>query len=394
MNDLQKLLRKAFRPVKGTVGEFSAHATLKLLREKNIFRDLYIPTKGGNHAQIDLLVLTHNGIVVIENKNYSGWVFGSLEQKNWTQTFPNGTKFPFYNPIKQNQGHIKALSYFLNLPDMDCFQSCILFSPQCELKDVPSDVPNVAIIQNTQLKDYMNHVHQGLTPQLSPDDLFQIIEKLKTCQKAPSEVKESHREYVKSVQTAVPTSRKTATEQKEAVKVPVAEVKKVPVPEVKKATVAKVRPQEKIQVTIVAQNKMKPERGAWAVLIEEGGIMGEIHGFVEESPTNNRNYVRGLLDGLRALEGKKNINIVCDSKYLVENMPRISSWSQNDWTLSNGNPAKNADLWAEILPLWEQCQGSIELMTETHEEGKAAQEIVKSVLHDKDLPEIQPYSRK
>lgn len=380
MIEFQKLLRKALRPVKGTVGEFSAHATLKILGERNIFRDLYIPTKAGNHSQVDLLVLTHNGIVVIENKNYSGWVFGSLEQKNWTQTFPNGTKYPFYNPIKQNQGHINALSYFLNLPDMECFQSCILFSPQCELKNVPLDVPNVAIIQNTQLKDYMNHVHRGLTPQLSPDELFQIIEKLKTCQKAPSDVKESHREYVKSVQTQPPVQNNRKPAPEKGVKEPA----KVPTPATKSL--------EKIQLTIIASNRLKPERGAWAVVIRDGGNLGEIHGFVDEQSTNNRNYVRGLLDGLRAVEGKKNLSIISDSKYLVENMPRISGWSKNNWKLSNGNPAKNADLWAEILPLLEQCTASTELMAETHADRKTAQQIVKSILYENPMPQIQPYS--
>ena len=50
-----------------------------------------------------MLMIHENGIFVIESKNYSGWLFGDYNQLNWTQSFPNGEKHKFYNPIKQTK---------------------------------------------------------------------------------------------------------------------------------------------------------------------------------------------------------------------------------------------------------------------------------------------------
>ena len=100
-----------------------------------VFRNLYVPYQQG-YSEIDLLLLHERGIFVFESKNYSGWIFGSETDLQWTQTFPNGEKYHFYNPIRQNRKHIKALSAFLNLP-VNCFFSCIVFSERCFLQSIP-----------------------------------------------------------------------------------------------------------------------------------------------------------------------------------------------------------------------------------------------------------------
>lgn len=35
--------------------------------------------------EIDMIMLCQKGIYVIENKNYSGWIFGDEKSKNWCE---------------------------------------------------------------------------------------------------------------------------------------------------------------------------------------------------------------------------------------------------------------------------------------------------------------------
>lgn len=105
---------------------------LSLLKEginpKAIFHDLYIQKPNREYTQIDVAVATKAGIIVLEVKDYSGWIFGNEHQKYWTQILAFGKeKHRFYNPVMQNYGHIQAIRQCLpNNPDIPIFQS--LFS--------------------------------------------------------------------------------------------------------------------------------------------------------------------------------------------------------------------------------------------------------------------------
>ena len=104
---------------------------------KAIFHDLYVKKKSGGYSQIDLVVATPQGLVVIEVKDYSGWLFGNARQCYWTQILNYGQeKYRFYNPIMQNAGHIKALKeqseQIARLP----IYNIVLFDGNCTLKDI------------------------------------------------------------------------------------------------------------------------------------------------------------------------------------------------------------------------------------------------------------------
>lgn len=103
--------------------------------ERVVLTNLYLPMKGKT-TEIDLLMLHEKGIFVIESKYYSGWIFGSEDQLKWTQCFRNGHKEHFYNPVKQNRTHIRALAEYLSMPE-EAFSSYVVFSERCTLKKVP-----------------------------------------------------------------------------------------------------------------------------------------------------------------------------------------------------------------------------------------------------------------
>jgi hypothetical protein len=97
------------------------------------FKNVFIPSRTGRGmTEIDHLVVSVHGIFVIETKNHSGWIFGSADQRSWTQTHFR-KKHTFLNPLKQNQTHINALAAFLMLP-REAFHSIIFFVGEAELK--------------------------------------------------------------------------------------------------------------------------------------------------------------------------------------------------------------------------------------------------------------------
>lgn len=101
------------------------------------YHDLMVESGKGKTTQIDIVVATDVGLIVIEVKDFIGWIFGKGNQDYWTQVSGYGKyRNRFYNPFKQNEGHIKALrelsSQMAKLP----MYSLVVFAGDCELKDV------------------------------------------------------------------------------------------------------------------------------------------------------------------------------------------------------------------------------------------------------------------
>lgn len=79
-------------PKRGTRAERNLVSILKSsgIPEQTIFHDLYVKKYNGNFSQIDLVVATTAGIIVFEVKDYSGWIFGTGYQSQWTQVLAYG----------------------------------------------------------------------------------------------------------------------------------------------------------------------------------------------------------------------------------------------------------------------------------------------------------------
>ncbi len=109
-----------------------------------IFHDLYLKKNDGTYTQIDLAVATPKGIIVIEVKDYAGHVYGHCFSEYWLQTLAGGKKkHKFYNPVKQNAGHIYGLKKHLAKCGKIQYHSIIVFDGNCRLKnieEVPEDV--------------------------------------------------------------------------------------------------------------------------------------------------------------------------------------------------------------------------------------------------------------
>src|SRR6478735_10096010 len=105
----RKLIKTVTKLHRGTYSE--RQLVLKLLklgfRPTAIYHDLYLTNRTKKYFQIDLVLATQVGILVFEVKDYSGWIFGTGNQRNWTQILGYGNyKYRFYNSIFHNRKHI------------------------------------------------------------------------------------------------------------------------------------------------------------------------------------------------------------------------------------------------------------------------------------------------
>lgn len=107
------------------------------INPRAIFHDIYLQKTNGEYTQIDLAVATSAGLIVFEVKDYGGWIFGNEGQRYWAKVLAYGRfKSRFYNPIMQNNGHIRALrSRLPQNPDIPIY-SVIVFYGNCIFRNV------------------------------------------------------------------------------------------------------------------------------------------------------------------------------------------------------------------------------------------------------------------
>ena len=120
--------------LKGNVGEGIVSSKLSRLPKEEycVFNDVILSTPKGS-TQIDHIVVSLYGVFVIETKNYKGWVYGSEKSEYWTQNV-YGHKYKLYNPIFQNEGHVRALRRVLSENKSVPFFSIIAFSGRADVK--------------------------------------------------------------------------------------------------------------------------------------------------------------------------------------------------------------------------------------------------------------------
>ena len=95
-----------------------------------------------------------------------------------------------------------------------------------------------------------------------------------------------------------------------------------------------------------------PGPGGWGCILEYNGHEKELSGG-EESTTNNRMELTGVIMGLRALKEPCNVELYSDSKYVIDALQKgwVYGWKKRGWIKSDKKPALNSDLWEELLSL-------------------------------------------
>ena len=163
----QELIKTVTTLDRGTNSEL--RLILKLLKagipSETIFHDLIITKSQNKFSQVDIVLATTEGIVVIEVKDYSGWIFGNGNQTNWTQVMNYGkNKYRFYNPIKQVKSQVLSIKNSLMQFDQIPFFSIIVFYGDCQLKEINYVPENTFIVKPHRVLEVLNSIKSNNDP--------------------------------------------------------------------------------------------------------------------------------------------------------------------------------------------------------------------------------------
>lgn len=184
-------LKTAFN--KGNYGEFLIFESLeKLDRGNRLLTNVYLPKEDGTTTEIDVLMIDKTGMYVFESKNYSGWIFGDENGKNWTQSLKGGKKSKFFNPIWQNKGHITALCNTLKDVEKSNVYSYIVFSERCELKKISLVSTNIKVLKRNQLIKNLKSDLDVKNEILSDEKISHYYEQLERYTLVDNVVREKH----------------------------------------------------------------------------------------------------------------------------------------------------------------------------------------------------------
>lgn len=209
---------------KGSFAEYLINYALKNIPgNQKVLSNVYIPYKGKT-SEIDVLLIHEKGIFVFESKNYSGWIFGSLENRYWTQCLPNKQKSRFYNPMMQNKTHIKAVSQFLNI-DISQFTSYIIFSQRCELKNVPNNTTKCIILKRPDMLKMLKKDIKERELIYSKEQIDNIYNKLLPLTKVTEEQKKQHIERIKDIKCSNSNTKEENVDNKPKDIVPIEQTK-------------------------------------------------------------------------------------------------------------------------------------------------------------------------
>lgn len=187
---------------KGVLGEFIINVSAKMFLDKeqyHLIKNVTLPTEDGT-TQIDHIIVSKFGVFVVETKNMKGWIFGSPNQKTWTQkNYKHSNKFQ--NPLHQNYKHLKILESLLGLNEQQ-IHSVIVFVGDSTFKtEMPENV--------TYGGGYTKYIKSKTKPVLSESEVNEITKKIETGRLVAAF--KTNREHVKHVKNIVAEKERNNT---------------------------------------------------------------------------------------------------------------------------------------------------------------------------------------
>jgi hypothetical protein len=170
--------------LRGTVGELQVAAVLDRIGI-GVLHDVVLPDGRGGLTQVDHLVLTAAGILVVETKNYGGMIFGREGEPTWTQRVGRQTH-AFQNPLRQNHLHVQAVRALA--PGVRVMERVVFTDRATFPKGIPSGVSALRALVRDLRDAY------GLEPGTAPPDLLDAWETIKNRAERSPEARDAHME--------------------------------------------------------------------------------------------------------------------------------------------------------------------------------------------------------
>jgi restriction system protein len=183
---------------KGVVGEFVVNLNAKLFLDKqnyHLIKNVTLPIEDGS-TQIDHIIVSKYGVFVVETKNMKGWIFGSPNQKTWTQKiFRHSSKFQ--NPLHQNYKHVKTLESLLGLNEFQIFSVVVFVGDSTFKTEMPENV--------MYGRGYISYIKSKTQSVLTDSEVNEITDKIESGRLAKTfKTNREHVKHVKIEKTAMP----------------------------------------------------------------------------------------------------------------------------------------------------------------------------------------------
>ncbi len=184
---------------KGLKGEYIVYRkACKLFSKENVLVNVYLPcsTEGIDNTEIDVVAVTNNSLYCIEVKNYKGYIYGKENDRTWTQVLNRRRKYTFYNPIKQNNGHIQAMKEYLNVEEKMIYP-LIVFGNKANLENVRYCLSDSCYMK--EVKTFLKKRNMTSDYIISEDDKNRFLKLLSEKSLVSDIIKETHIDQVQDV---------------------------------------------------------------------------------------------------------------------------------------------------------------------------------------------------
>lgn len=161
---------------RGRRGEYHAYKALHAaFPDARFLFNVYVPTRKGETSEIDIVMITTRGVVVVESKNMQGDIEECYSQPEWIQRIPqkDGAVLvrKFYSPIFQNEGHIRHLREYIG--DVPCF-SLVVFSGNMKLHQCTRDGVTIVDDAGEDAMAMLNKAGKSIAP-YTVDELYNAL---------------------------------------------------------------------------------------------------------------------------------------------------------------------------------------------------------------------------
>jgi ribonuclease HI len=94
-----------------------------------------------------------------------------------------------------------------------------------------------------------------------------------------------------------------------------------------------------------------PGAGGWGTILKYNDNIKELSG-AQANTTNNQMELLGAIKGLEALKEPCEVEIISDSKYVVQGINEwLNNWIKNNWRTAAKKPVKNLELWQDYVKI-------------------------------------------
>ena len=184
--------------MRGKIGELKISLLLKSITKKNngkVINDVIILDENNKSSQIDHVLFHTSGIYVIETKNYSGRIYGTENQKEWTQVLAYGNrKNKLYNPLFQNYTHLVRLEKLFG--NIKALNSCVVFVKG----NINYIEANNVYTPNSLKRFILNNINESIYTENEINDLYNKLLEYKL---NPVKTTKEHVEDIKIMRTNI-----------------------------------------------------------------------------------------------------------------------------------------------------------------------------------------------